>query len=59
VTVVEFLDRIIPGTDADVAKKFMTVRLPLPLAALHLCCTPVVSLSLSFLPPLRALVYAV
>lgn len=55
----EFLDRIIPGTDADVAKKFMTVRLPLPLAALHLCCTPVVSLSLSFLPPLRALVYAV
>jgi len=25
VTVVEFLDRIIPGTDAEVAKKFMTI----------------------------------
>jgi pyruvate/2-oxoglutarate dehydrogenase complex dihydrolipoamide dehydrogenase (E3) component len=35
VTVVEFLDRIIPGTDAEIAKKFMTVRSSFELEAWH------------------------
>ena len=35
---VEFLDRIIPGTDAEIAKKFMTVRsLWSPLYSLVYC----------------------